>query len=117
MKMKIEIDRAVLQQALDAQQKPIGWIAAQALADLQKPDLNWMPVWNRETGDSLVAVYSAPQPAQQEPLTDANKQFNAAIDFAIEQGREAALFLSNWREGDTAEWPEFDAYLAAHSIK
>ena len=57
-------------------------------------------------------LYTRPQ--AREPLTDTNRQFNAAIDFAIEQGREAALFLSHWREGDTAEWPEFNEYLAAH---
>ena len=71
----------------------------------------------------------AEQPAQQEPvakvdandegywadiLTDASTQFNAAIDFAIEEGSGAAVFLRCWREGDTSEWPEFEA---AHNIK
>ncbi len=35
-------------------------------------------------------------------------QFNAALDFAIAQGLEAATFLAAWREGDTSEWPEFE---------
>lgn len=33
--------------------------------------------------------------------------FNAAIDFAISQGLEAATFLDAWRHGDTSEWSEF----------
>ena len=49
-------------------------------------------------------------------LDVANEQFNAAINFAIDQGIEAAVFLKAWREGDTAEWLEFDDYLAAHGI-
>ena len=53
-------------------------------------------------------------PAQRKPLTDANAQFNAAIDFAIEEGTGAAEFLRCWREGNTSEWPEFEA---AHGIK
>ena len=60
------------------------------------------------------ALTTPPAPAQ--PLTDANKQFNAAINFAIDQGIEAAVFLAAWREGDTVEWPEFDSYIAAHGI-
>jgi hypothetical protein len=32
----------------------------------------------------------------------------AVVDFAIEQGAEAAAFLRSWREGDTSDWPEFD---------
>jgi hypothetical protein len=52
--------------------------------------------------------------AQPKPLTDAHNQFNAAIDFAINQGTEAGEFLRAWREGDTSEWPEFEA---AHSIQ
>ena len=40
------------------------------------------------------------------------KTFNAAIDFAIEQGLEASEFLSAWREGDTTEWPEFGQAIA-----
>lgn len=34
-------------------------------------------------------------------------EFNRVIDFAIEQGIEASIFLRSWREGDTTEWPEF----------
>ena len=49
-------------------------------------------------------------------LDATNEQFNAAINFAIDQGIEAAVFLNAWREGDTAEWLEFDDYLAAHGI-
>ncbi|WP_137917161.1 hypothetical protein [Hydrogenophaga sp. 2FB] len=40
---------------------------------------------------------------------DPREEFNRAIDFAIEQGVEAATFLRSWREGDTSEWPEFAA--------
>jgi len=40
-------------------------------------------------------------------------QFNAAINFAIEQGIEAATFLTAWREGDMSEWPEFVAAAPA----
>ena len=43
------------------------------------------------------------------PLTDVYAQFNVAIDFAIEQRTEAAVFLRAWREGDISEWPEFNA--------
>lgn len=50
------------------------------------------------------------QPAQQEPVAEVSAQFNSAIDFAILQGSEAAVFLRSWREGDTTEWPEFDAH-------
>lgn len=39
----------------------------------------------------------------------ANVEFCRAIDFAINQNSEADLFLKAWREGDTDEWPEFDA--------
>lgn len=35
------------------------------------------------------------------------QRFNAAIDFAINQGTDAGVFLEDWREGDTSEWPEF----------
>ena len=41
------------------------------------------------------------------PTQQALVQFNAAIDFAIEQGAEGAEFLRCWREGDTSDWPEF----------
>lgn len=44
-------------------------------------------------------------PVIQQPAGAA--QFNAAIDFAITQGLEAADFLDAWRHGDTSEWPEF----------
>jgi hypothetical protein len=54
-------------------------------------------------------LYTTP-PAAPVPLTDVYAQFNAAIDFAIEQRTEAAVFLRAWREGDTSEWPEFDAH-------
>ena len=37
----------------------------------------------------------------------AQSDFNAAINFAIEQGPEAAQFLIAWREGDMSEWTEF----------
>lgn len=38
-------------------------------------------------------------------------EFNRAIDFAIDQGSEAMHFLTAWREGDTADWPEFAAAI------
>jgi hypothetical protein len=41
-------------------------------------------------------------------------EFNAAINFAIDQASEAANFLRCWREGDTSEWPEF---ISTHGIK
>lgn len=72
-----------------------------------------------EDDGTLTAVldYWPPPAPQQKPLTDAITEFNRAIDFAIEQGIEAAVFLRNWREGDTSEWPEFHQSLeAAHNI-
>lgn len=38
-------------------------------------------------------------------------EFSRAIDFAIDQGSEARHFLTAWREGDTADWPEFAAAI------
>lgn len=57
------------------------------------------------------AAPQPPQPAQAVP--DAAAEFNRAIDFAIEQGSEAASFLRSWREGDVSEWPEFPQLLSA----
>lgn len=45
-------------------------------------------------------------------VKNAGAAFNAAINFAIEQGTEAAVFLNSWREGDTHEWPQFTANVA-----
>lgn len=45
--------------------------------------------------------------SQTETLQSVKTAFNAAIDFAISQGIEAATFLDAWRHGDTSEWPEF----------
>lgn len=54
--------------------------------------------------------------AELDRLRDTNqamqKAFNKAIDFAIEEGSGAAVFLRCWREGDTSEWPEFEADMA-----
>lgn len=36
-------------------------------------------------------------------------EFNRAINFAITLGFGADEFLRAWREGDTSEWPEFQA--------
>ncbi len=47
----------------------------------------------------------------QEQVRAIKAQFNAAIDFAIGQGLEAATFLGAWREGDTSEWPEFESVV------
>jgi hypothetical protein len=44
---------------------------------------------------------------QAQGVPDTNSEFNRAIDFAIEQGTEAAIFLRSWREGDTSEWYDF----------
>jgi len=30
-----------------------------------------------------------------------------AIEFAIKEGYEAAIFLEAWSEGDLSEWPEY----------
>ena len=38
-------------------------------------------------------------------VPDANTKFNQAINFAIEQGIGAAVFLRCWREGDTSVSP------------
>ncbi len=60
-------------------------------------------LWARETNeftDRFAQGAHAPVDAMQ-------SQFNAAIDFAIQQGSSAAEFLESWREGDTSEWPEF----------
>lgn len=45
--------------------------------------------------------------SQTETLQSVKTAFNAAIDFAISQGIEAATFLDAWRHGGTSEWPEF----------
>ncbi len=43
-----------------------------------------------------------------ETLELQRRQFMAAIDFALELGgAEGTYFLSEWREGDTSDWPEF----------
>lgn len=110
-------------QALEVNNKGVNALAEQQPAkpaawanpnDLQNFDMKV-----RTNGGPLHTVPLYTHPAAQqaaESVTDTNKQFNATIDFAIEQGSEAALFLRHWREGDTEEWPEFDDYLATHNI-
>lgn len=39
--------------------------------------------------------------------------FNAAIQFAIDQGSDANAFLIAWREGDVSAWPDFKFVMVA----
>lgn len=65
------------------------------------------------------AALAGAKPAEPEPWSvheeaaAQRRQFNAAIDFAVEQGIEADSFLRAWREGDTSEWPEFASGVRA----
>lgn len=45
---------------------------------------------------------------ERRPDAEMRAILQAVVDFAIEQGVEAAIFLRSWREGDVSEWPEFD---------
>jgi hypothetical protein len=53
-----------------AQQEPAGkpdaWINAQALKELRKPEMTWMPAWNRQSEANPIALYTRPAV----PLTD-----------------------------------------------
>ena len=87
-------------------QKSVGSATAQPAPTVQqKPLFKDIIAQHPGLAEELKAMDAAPV-----PLTDVYAQFNAAIDFAIEQRTEAAVFLSAWREGDTSEWPEFDAH-------
>lgn len=46
---------------------------------------------------------------EQEAVEAVKADFNRAINFAITQGIDAAVFLDAWRHGDTSEWPEYPA--------
>jgi len=35
------------------------------------------------------------------------RQFMAAINFATDDNGDGLLFLRDWREGDTSQWPDF----------
>ena len=55
--------------------------------------------------------------ALEQPAVDERAQFNAAIDFAIQQGTDADVFLNAWRHGDTSEWPEFQPPQAQPAVE
>ena len=68
------------------QQEPVGWIDAKALEELEKQEMNWMPVWNRQNGISPIALYTSPQAAQ--PLTDEPSPISIllAVEESIKNG-------------------------------
>lgn len=47
-------------------QKPLGFVSEDAIAGLGNPQLDWIPVWNRETGVNTVPVYTVLKPEQKE---------------------------------------------------
>ena len=59
-----------------------------------------------------MAEYAQSTQPQAKELPDEPAAFNAAINFAISQGIEAATFLVAWRHGDTSEWPEYENLAA-----
>lgn len=65
---------------------------------------SWLLNYGNSPRPKDYAAATAPTPPK---VDDMQSQFNAAIDFAIQQGSSAAEFLESWREGDTSEWPEF----------
>lgn len=69
------------------------------------------PAWAQGIGVLDAAHVMASQPTEDvahEIAPDPAAEFNRAIDFAITQGIDAAVFLDAWRHGDTSEWPEFE---------
>lgn len=69
------------------------------------------PAWAQGIGVLDAAHVMASQPTEgvaHEIAPDPAAEFNRAIDFAITQGIDAAVFLDAWRHGDTSEWPEFE---------
>jgi FAD/FMN-containing dehydrogenase len=75
--------------------------------------------WLEFYDEDLIAFTRAIESAvnvKWQPLMDAKdaeiaklrSEFNAVINFAIDQGIDAAEFLRAWREGNAEQWPEFD---------
>jgi hypothetical protein len=98
----------------DALDKALGgYERAQALAaqpadkQLQYKELFEQMCERSDAQDKTLANYE--KTPENQMLHGQNVAFNSAIDFAIEQGSQAAVFLRSWREGDTSEWPEFSA--------
>ena len=86
------------------QQEPVGWIDAKALEELRLPEMTWMPIWNRQSGNRPVALYTsplaaaAPQPQPvQEPVAYLDIGAGGYLDIATNLTDEQLLALPKGR--------------------
>ena len=75
--------------------EPVGWINAQALEELRKPEMTWMPAWNRQNCTNPVAIYTRPAvPLSDEQIAEITVDFyGSAIhedDYGFARAIEAA---------------------------
>lgn len=107
------------------QQEPVGWIDAKALEELEKQEMNWMPVWNRQNGISPIALYTSPQAAQ--PLTETQadalntlcKMLHSGEEVEGDDGLAMLVPIDLWNEAqDAIELliSEDDGTEAAHGV-
>jgi len=111
--------------AAPQQQEPVGWIDAKALEELEKQEMNWMPVWNRQNGISPIALYTSPQAAQ--PLAETQsdalntlcKMLHSGEEVEGDDGLAMLVPMDLWNEAqDAIELliGEDDGTEAAHGI-
>ena len=100
---KITVPNVVFEEAQTVE--PFAWTTEDCVHSM-KIGADWCKVWAKDVdATACVPLFTCPAPGKQPDVM----LFNAAIQFAIEQGEEASEFLNAWRHGDTSEWPEFAA--------